>query len=49
MSFNLLHIWAQMGTLSRIVAVCLLLMATASIAVVVERMFTREYLRRLQQ
>lgn len=39
MSFNLLHIWAQMGTLSRIVAVCLLLMATASIAVVVERMF----------
>lgn len=39
MSFNLLHIWAQMGTLSRVVAACLLLMATASIAVVFERLF----------
>lgn len=37
MSFNPLHIWASMGLMSKIVASFLLLMAAASLAVVVER------------
>jgi biopolymer transport protein ExbB len=37
MSFNLLHIWASMGLMSKLVAAFLLLMAAMSIAVVVER------------
>lgn len=37
MSFNLLHIWASMGLMSKVVAAFLLLMAAMSIAVVVER------------
>jgi biopolymer transport protein ExbB len=37
MSFNLLHIWASMGMMSKLVAAFLLLMAAMSIAVVVER------------
>jgi biopolymer transport protein ExbB len=42
MSFNLLHIWASMGMLSKLIAGSLLLMAVASIAVVVERMIAFE-------
>src|SRR5262245_64883755 len=37
MKFDLSHIWATMGTMSRLVAFALVLMAIASIAVVVER------------
>lgn len=37
MTFDLVQIWAHMGVLSRIIAFGLLLMAVASIAVVVER------------
>jgi biopolymer transport protein ExbB len=37
MSFSLLHIWASMGLPSKIIATFLLLMATMSLAVVVER------------
>lgn len=37
MSFNPLHIWASMGPLSKGIAIVLLLMATMSLAVVVER------------
>lgn len=38
MQFDLAHIWASMGIASKIIAFCLVLMAIASIAVVVERM-----------
>jgi biopolymer transport protein ExbB len=38
MQFDLGHIWASMGLLSRLVAFSLVLMALASIAVVVERL-----------
>jgi biopolymer transport protein ExbB len=37
MSFSPLHIWASMGLMSKIIASILLLMATTSLAVVVER------------
>lgn len=37
MSFSPLHIWASMGLLSKIIATILLVMATTSLAVVVER------------
>ncbi len=37
MSFSPLHIWASMGPLSKVIAGLLLLMATMSLAVVVER------------
>ena len=37
MSFSPLHIWASMGLLSKIIASILLVMATTSLAVVVER------------
>jgi biopolymer transport protein ExbB len=37
MSFNPIHIWASMGPLSKAIAIVLLLMATMSLAVVVER------------
>jgi len=42
MSFNMLHIWASMGLLSKLIAGSLLLMAIASIAVVVERLIALE-------
>jgi len=38
MQLDLVHIWASMGTLSRLVAYSLLVMALASIAVTVERL-----------
>lgn len=38
MQFDLAHIWASMGLLSRLVAFALVIMALASIAVVVERL-----------
>lgn len=38
MSFSLGHIWASMGLMSKLVAFALVLMAIASIAVVVERL-----------
>ncbi len=38
MQFNLGHIWASMGLMSRLVALVLVLMAIAAIAVVVERL-----------
>src|SRR5689334_17160620 len=37
MKFDLMHIWASMGLMSRLVAFALVLMAIASIAVAVER------------
>jgi biopolymer transport protein ExbB len=37
MSFNLMHIWASMGLMSKIIAGCLLLMAAMCLAVVIER------------
>jgi biopolymer transport protein ExbB len=37
MSFNPIHIWASMGMLSRVIALCLLGMAVSSVAVYVER------------
>lgn len=37
MSFSPLHIWATMGLLSKVIATILLVMATTSLAVVVER------------
>src|SRR5436190_16720220 len=37
MSFSPLHIWAAMGPLSKVIAGLLLMMATMSLAVVVER------------
>jgi biopolymer transport protein ExbB len=40
MSFSPLHIWASMGLPSKVIATFLLLMATMSIAVVVERHIT---------
>jgi biopolymer transport protein ExbB len=40
MSFSLLHIWASMGLPSKVIALFLLLMATMSLAVVVERHVT---------
>lgn len=39
MSFNLVHIWAEMGPLAASIAVALLLMAVASIGVVIERVW----------
>jgi biopolymer transport protein ExbB len=38
MQFDLAHIWASMGVVSKLIAFTLVLMAVASIAVVVERM-----------
>jgi len=38
MSFNPIHIWASMGMLSRVIALCLLGMAVSSVAVYVERL-----------
>lgn len=38
MNFDLSHIWASMGLMSKLVAFTLMLMAVASIAVVVERL-----------
>ena len=38
MQFDLAHIWASMGAVSKLIAFTLVLMAIASIAVVVERM-----------
>ncbi|MBK9266499.1 MAG: MotA/TolQ/ExbB proton channel family protein [Polyangiaceae bacterium] len=38
MQFDLAHIWASMGIVSKLIAFTLVLMAVASIAVVVERM-----------
>ncbi|MFO0662506.1 MAG: MotA/TolQ/ExbB proton channel family protein [Polyangiaceae bacterium] len=40
MSFSLVHIWASMGLLSKLVASSLLLMAAMSIAVTIERWIT---------
>src|SRR6478609_9071780 len=40
MSFSPLHIWASMGLPSKVIATFLLLMATMSLAVVVERHIT---------
>lgn len=40
MSFSPIHIWASMGLLSKVIASILLLMATMSLAVVVERHVT---------
>jgi biopolymer transport protein ExbB len=40
MSFDLAHIWAHMGPISRVIAGFLVLMAIASIGVVVERFIT---------
>jgi biopolymer transport protein ExbB len=37
MQFSIAHIWASMGLMSRLIAMALVLMAIASIAVVVER------------
>jgi biopolymer transport protein ExbB len=53
MSFSPIHIWASMGLLSKVIAGLLMLMATMSLAVVVERHFsllraraqTRRFLR----
>lgn len=54
-SFSPMHIWASMGPLSKVIAAILVLMATMSIAVVVERQIallrgaaeTRKFLRAL--
>jgi biopolymer transport protein ExbB len=54
MQFSISHIWASMGVMSKLVALALVLMAVASIAVVVERLIafaraggeTREFSRR---
>lgn len=40
MSFDLMHIWATMGVLAKIIAGTLLMMAIASIGVFVERLIT---------
>lgn len=42
MQFDLVHIWASMGILSKLVAFALVLMAISSIGVVVERMIALE-------
>lgn len=46
MKFDLAHIWASMGLMSRSVAFALVLMAIASVAVVVERLLGLARLRR---